>query len=107
MTRRRRAGERGRAFTVIADEIGRLATATQRETGGVVHTILALRDLSGELEADGKRQDELRERSPRPCGTRTTILRGRREVSRGASSPVYVSGTRVATVVLMENLAER
>jgi methyl-accepting chemotaxis protein len=52
-----RAGDRGLAFTVIADEIGRLATSTQRETDGVVRTILSLRALSGELQAGSERQD--------------------------------------------------
>jgi hypothetical protein len=46
------------------------------------------------------------ERTPRPWGLRTTILRGTREVSRGASAPVYAGGTRVATVVLMEHTAK-
>jgi hypothetical protein len=49
---------------------------------------------------------DLAERTPRPWGLRTTILRGTREVSRGASAAVYAGGIRVATVVLMEHTAK-
>jgi len=52
-----RAGDRGRAFTVIADEIGRLAATAQRDTSGIVQTILDLSELSTELEARSRRQD--------------------------------------------------
>jgi methyl-accepting chemotaxis protein len=38
-----RAGDRGRGFTVIADEIGRLAAETRRATDGIAETIEKLR----------------------------------------------------------------
>jgi methyl-accepting chemotaxis protein len=38
-----RAGDRGRGFTVIADEIGRLALETQHATDGITETIEKLR----------------------------------------------------------------
>lgn len=54
--------------------------------------------------ADFAARFDMSRRTPRPWGLRTTILRGTREVSRGASAPVYAAGMRVATVVLMERV---
>ncbi|MDB5093587.1 MAG: methyl-accepting chemotaxis protein [Candidatus Eremiobacteraeota bacterium] len=69
-----RAGDRGRAFTVIADEIGRLAATAQRDTSGVVQTILGLSDLSTELEAQSRRQDgEMAEVRDIAAASRTTV----------------------------------
>jgi methyl-accepting chemotaxis protein len=45
-----RAGERGFGFTVIADEIAKLATATRGETERVVESIVKLRERCGRLE---------------------------------------------------------
>jgi hypothetical protein len=45
-----RAGERGLGFTVIADEIGRLARGTQDVTGGVAEAIGKLRERGERLE---------------------------------------------------------
>jgi len=45
-----RAGERGLGFTVIADEIGRLARGTQEVTGNVGEAIAKLRDRGTRLE---------------------------------------------------------
>ncbi len=45
-----RAGERGFGFTVIADEIAKLATATRGETERVVEAIVKLRERCGRLE---------------------------------------------------------
>jgi methyl-accepting chemotaxis protein len=44
-----RAGTRGAGFTVIADEIGRLAAATQESTDAIVATMTRLRAQSGEF----------------------------------------------------------
>ncbi|MBV8748302.1 MAG: hypothetical protein JO103_01175, partial [Candidatus Eremiobacteraeota bacterium] len=53
-----RAGERGLGFTVIADEIGRLANETRDATDGIAETIEALRGRSNELEATSARGAE-------------------------------------------------
>ena len=45
-----RAGERGLGFTVIADEIARLARETQDVTGGVTEAIAKLRERGDRLE---------------------------------------------------------
>jgi methyl-accepting chemotaxis protein len=45
-----RAGERGLGFTVIADEIGRLARGTQEVTGNVADAIAKLRERGDRLE---------------------------------------------------------
>ncbi len=45
-----RAGERGSGFSVIADEIAKLAAATRGETERVVAAIVALRERCGRLE---------------------------------------------------------
>jgi len=45
-----RAGERGFGFTVIADEIAKLANATRGETERVVEAIVKLRERCGRLE---------------------------------------------------------
>jgi methyl-accepting chemotaxis protein len=54
-----RAGDRGRGFTVIADEIGRLALETQSATHGITETIEKLRVRGERLaraSADGSDQ---------------------------------------------------
>jgi methyl-accepting chemotaxis protein len=54
-----RAGDRGRGFTVIADEIGRLAIETQRATDGIAQTIEKLRVRGERLaraSADGSEE---------------------------------------------------
>jgi len=80
-----RAGDRGRAFTVIADEIGRLASAAQRDTEGVVQTILDVSALSAELEAESRRQD----------GEMTDM----REIAAASRTTVAETGSAIATSV--------
>jgi methyl-accepting chemotaxis protein len=80
-----RAGDRGRAFTVIADEIGRLAATAQRDTEGVVQTILDVSAQSAELEAQSRRQD----------GEMTEM----REIAAASRNIVEEAGSAIATSV--------
>ncbi|HEY4440215.1 MAG TPA: methyl-accepting chemotaxis protein, partial [Candidatus Elarobacter sp.] len=70
----RRAGERGRAFTVIAGEIGKLASTAQADTTGVVRTILDLTGLGAELAEQTRRQDaEMSDVRAIAAASRTTV----------------------------------
>jgi hypothetical protein len=44
---------------------------------------------------------DLAERTPRPWQIRTTVMVGTHDVAIGASTPIYLGGTRVATAVLV------
>jgi methyl-accepting chemotaxis protein len=89
-----RAGERGRAFTVIADEIGRLANTARTATDGVVRTILSLRALSGELHAGSARQDaEMREVHDLAGPARAVVAGARAAIAASVERGVTVGET--------------
>jgi methyl-accepting chemotaxis protein len=89
-----RAGQRGLAFTVIADEIGRLASTTQSASDAVVGTILNLRGLSGELQAGSERQDaEMREVHDLAGAARATVDDARTAIGASVERGVTVGET--------------
>jgi methyl-accepting chemotaxis protein len=89
-----RAGERGLAFTVIADEIGRLAKTARTATDGVVDTILSLRARSGELHAGSARQDaEMREVHDLAGPARAVVDEARTAIAASVARGVTVGET--------------
>ncbi|EKE87536.1 methyl-accepting chemotaxis protein [Idiomarina xiamenensis] len=54
-----RAGEQGRGFAVVADEVRELATRTQRSTDNIRSTVEQLRHSAGQVKSSMQRTDEL------------------------------------------------
>jgi len=88
-----RAGERGLGFTVIADEIGRLARGTQDVTGGVAEAI-------GKLRGRGER---LERASSESAGQMTSVVD---QAERGRATVDAMRASIVANVERGRALAE-
>jgi methyl-accepting chemotaxis protein len=101
-----RAGRSGLAFTVIADEIGRLASTTQSASDAVVETILSLRRLSGELQAGSERQDaEMREVHDIAGAARATVGDARAAIGASVERGVTVGETSAQVAASLSAVA--
>jgi len=100
-----RAGEHGRGFAVVADEVRKLAERTQMATDEIASTIKTLQNESGSIEANSKAIMELASGSQEDVNSFESTLKTFVEKSRhSAVAANYISDALFASLVKVDHI---
>lgn len=100
-----RAGEHGRGFAVVADEVRKLAERTQTATNEIATTIHTLQTESGSIEANSKAIMELASGSQDDVNSFEDTLKNFVDKSQAtAASASYVSDALFASLIKVDHI---